>query len=449
MSYNAVSSIREDHNGVLWIGTRGGGLNRFNRETEAFTRYINDPHNPNSPGCNYIYTIYVDRYGVMWLGTSRGGLNRFDPQKETFIHYKYDPSTPNSLSNNIVLSICESQNGVLWIGTWGGGLNKFNRQKQTFTRYTTKKGLPDNHIYSILEDNQGNLWLGTNKGLCRFSISTGKTKIYTPVDGLQDYEFNTGACYQSQSGEMFFGGVNGFNCFYPDRIEDNHYIPPIVITGFKIQNRPVNIGKDSRLKKHITETKEIILSYKDSFFSFEFAALDYTAPDKNRYQYKVERFNEDWIDLGHKHDITLTNLDPGEYILRVRGANNDGIWNYEGTSVRIIITPPLWETWWFRALTVLLLAALLYIWHHRRMKNLSLKLKTEAEMERLFAKYKVSGREQEIIRLILKGKSNKDIEDDLYISIKTVKSHIYNIYQKLGVKNRLELIHLIQRSANQ
>jgi DNA-binding CsgD family transcriptional regulator len=299
-----------------------------------------------------------------------------------------------------------------------------------------------------LEDNLGNLWLGTNKGLCRFSLSTGKIKIYTPVEGLQDYEFNTGACYQGRSGEMFFGGVNGFNCFYPDRIEDNPFIPSIVITGFKIRNKPVNIGKDSPLKKHITETREIILSYKDSFFSFEFAALDYTAPDKNRYQYKVERFNEDWIDLGHKHDITLTNLDPGEYILRVRGANNDGIWNYKGTSVRIIITPPLWETWWFRTLVVLFLAALFYIWHHRRMKNLSLKLKTEAEMERLFTKYKVSGREQEIIRLILKGKTNKDIEDDLFISIKTVKSHIYNIYQKLGVKNRLELIHLIQRSAN-
>jgi DNA-binding CsgD family transcriptional regulator len=225
--------------------------------------------------------------------------------------------------------------------------------------------------------------------------------------------------------------------------------PPVVFTDFKIANKPVFIGENSPLKKHISEAEKIILSYRDNIFSFEFAALDYTNPGKNQYMYKLEGFNRDWIHLGHKHDMTFTNLDPGEYTLRIKGSNNDSIWENEGTSIKIIIIPPFWRTWWFRVLLILAVVALAFLWHRSRMKLLTLKLKTETEMGRILSKYNISPREQEIIRLILIGKTNKDIEDELFISLSTVKSHIYSAYQKLKVKNRLELIHLIQKSVGQ
>jgi DNA-binding CsgD family transcriptional regulator len=383
---------------------------------------------------------------VLWIGTASGGLNQFNREKQTFRRFQSSPAVPNDLNNNEVLSIYQDRNGVLWIGTGGGGLNQFDREKETFKHYTRKQGLPNNVVYGILEDNLGNLWLSTNKGISMFNPSTGIFKNFDLRDGLQGYEFNTGAYFKSQSGQMFFGGVNGLNSFYPDRIEENQYIPPVVITEFKIYNKPVAFGKDSPLQKHITETGKIILSYKHNIFSFEFAALDFTHPGKNRYMYKMEGFNREWIHLGHKNDIAFTNLDPGEYIFRVRGANSDGIWNNEGASIKIIITPPIWKTWWFRGLIIMLVVFLAYKWHQTTMKRLSKRLKTEAAMVRFFAKYNISEGEQKILKLILKGKTNKEIEDILFISYHTVKNHIYNIYQKLEVKNRAQLINLFQES---
>ncbi|MFQ5797448.1 MAG: ATP-binding protein, partial [Bacteroidota bacterium] len=190
----------------------------------------------------------------------------------------------------------------------------------------------------------------------------GSFKNYYVQDGLQSNEFNLGAYHKSRSGEMFFGGINGFNSFYPDSIKDNPHIPPLVITGFQIFNESVKISPqgETPLQKHISVTDEIVLSHKDNVFSFEFAALDYNAPEKNQNAYMMEGFDEDWIYSGTRRFATYTNLDPGEYVFRVRGSNNDGIWNEEGTSVRIIITPPWWQTWWAYTVYVILIVAVLY-----------------------------------------------------------------------------------------
>jgi DNA-binding CsgD family transcriptional regulator len=220
----------------------------------------------------------------------------------------------------------------------------------------------------------------------------------------------------------------------------------VVITGFKLFNQPAGIGGDSPLQKSISETKEIVLSYRQNIFSLEFAALDYKAPAQNQYKYKMEGLHNDWIYLGNRREIVFSGLEPGEYVFRVKGSNNDGIWNNEGTSLEIVITPPFWKTGWFRILVVLCLVGVFLVWHRARMKNLTLKLKTEAQLARVFEKYDISEREQEIIHLILKGRSNKEIEDALYISLHTVKNHIYSIFRKLGVKNRLELINFMQKS---
>ncbi|HLP46474.1 MAG TPA: triple tyrosine motif-containing protein, partial [Candidatus Kapabacteria bacterium] len=361
-------------------------------------------------------------------------------------HYMFTPNNYNCINNNTIVCIFKDKSGILWIGTGGGGLNKFNIQTGTFTHYTMKNGLPNNVIYGILEDSKGNLWLSTNKGLSCFDPVSEIFKNYDIKAGLQGYEFNGGAFYKTQSGEMFFGGQNGFNSFYPDRIEKNNHIPPVVITDLKLFNKPVDIKSGSPLEKHISYTKEITLSYTDNIFSLEFAALDYNNPPKNQYKYMLEGLHKNWIYLGYQHNISFTGLEPGKYILRVKASNNDGIWNETGTSLKIIITPPFWKTWWFRFLCLIGIFMLLFAWHQKRMQNLSLQLKSEAEMERLFEKHNISTREREIIQLILKGKTNKDIEDDLYISVSTVKNHVYNIYQKFGVNSRLELIHEIQKT---
>ena len=297
---------------------------------------------------NSVLSIYEDpdEIGkVLWIGTNGGGLNRFDRDTETFIHYQGDPNKPNSLSHNSVFSIYEDKAGILWIGTFGGGLNKFDRDTETFIHFTEKDGLQNDVIYGILPDTGGNLWLSTNKGLSKFNPQTETFRNYDVNDGLQSNEFNVGAYCKSKSGEMFFGGINGFNRFHPDSVKDNPHIPPIILTAFKKFNKIV------KFDKAIFEIDEIELSYKDNFFSFEFAALDYTNPEKNQYAYKLEGFNEDWIFCGNTRNATYTNLDPGAYIFRVKGSNNDGIWNEAGVSVKIIITPPFWKTWSFITLS--------------------------------------------------------------------------------------------------
>jgi serine phosphatase RsbU (regulator of sigma subunit) len=269
------------------------------------------------------------------------------------------------------------------VGTFGGGLNKFDPQKGiVVAHYREKDGLPNDVVYGILPDEQGCLWLSTNKGLSKFNPRAETFKNYTSRDGLQSNEFNGGAYYKSNSGEMFFGGLNGFNAFYPREFKDNKNKPPIVITDFQIFNKSIGIGSESPLKKHISETKEIILPYEKNVFSFKFVALDYTLPGNNQYQYMMEGFDKEWIFTdASKRFATYTNLDAGEYVFRVKGSNNDGVWNEEGTSIKIIITPPFWQTWWFRVISVLVVVVLALLYYRIRMRIIYQKTRLEAELQ--------------------------------------------------------------------
>ncbi|MDM8525104.1 two-component regulator propeller domain-containing protein [Desulfococcaceae bacterium HSG8] len=359
LSHNSVFTVYEDRAGILWIGTWGGGINRFDRETGRFTRYQNDPDNPGSLSHNQILKIHEDRAGILWVGTM-GGLSRFDRKTEQFTSYFHDPDDSASLGNNLVASIHEDSGGSLWFGTVGGGLNKLSpghgREKGQFIHYTDKHGLASNTVWGILEDDEGNLWLSTTRGLSRFNPLTETFRNYDAIDGLQGNSFLAGAYHKSPGGEMFFGGTNGFNAFYPDQITDNPFIPPVVITDFHLANKPVPIGKDSVLKKSITETGHLTLTYRDQVFSFEFAALNYQSPGKNRYKYKLEGFEKDWNEVDStRRYATYTNLDSGEYTFLVTGSNNDGLWNKEGAAVRIRIHPPWWATWEFRITVGLIL----------------------------------------------------------------------------------------------
>ena len=247
---------------------------------------------------------------------------------------------------------------------------RYNRQSGTFTRYTESQGLPSSTIRCIQEDGLGRLWLSTQKGISRFDPQTETFRNYDVSDGLQSNEFSDG-CYQGPDGEMFFGGSNGFNAFFPEKVRDNPYVPPVVITSFKIFNKPVPIGAKSVLKKAIPYVDSLTLSYRDNVFSFEFAALSYANSQKNRYRYKLEGFEPGWNEVGSKQRLaTYTNLDPGKYVFRVQGSNSDGVWNEEGVSLPILITPPWWRTNWFRALCAAVFLALLWVAYQFRVRQL-------------------------------------------------------------------------------
>ncbi|MGB8953031.1 MAG: two-component regulator propeller domain-containing protein, partial [Candidatus Aminicenantales bacterium] len=446
LSSDIVRSIYEDRAGVLWVGTENG-LNEFDQKKERFTHYFSNPNDPTSLSHDFVYTILEDRSGVFWIGTNGGGLNRFDRIKKQFFCYKNEPGNPNSLSNNFIYSLYEDSSGMFWIGTRGGGLNKFDRRKGTFSHYTEKDGLPNDTIYSILEDNQGNLWLSTNRGISRFNPQTEKFRNYDKNDGLQDNEFNGGAYYKSRSGEMFFGGVNGFNAFYPDKIKDNPYIPSVVITDFQIFNKSAPIeeetDKHAILTRSITETSEIVLSYKDRVFSFDFAALHFAAPEKNKYARIMEGFEKEWNYVGNRHYVTYTNLRPGKYIFRVKGSNNDDVWNNKGISLKIKIIPPFWQTRWFQGLAlvaVLLLISLAYKARTRaiREKNIQLEERVEerttelqqevAERKRLEEEAKHQAARTSLIYGVGKRLSSELELDDLLSAIVTIVCDAFDYY---------------------
>lgn len=353
-----VSDIYEDDSGHLWVGTRGGGLHRFNPLTERFTHFRAHPDQPDSLNHDDIYVILEDSRNTLWIGTVGGGLSKYDRHTRKFIRYIHNPEDPHSIGHNNVISVHESASGDLWIGC-DAGLNKFNRESKTFDRYSEKDGLANNYVFGILEDESGHLWMSTNQGLSQFNPSTGTFINYDVSDGLQSNEFNGGASFKSRSGELFFGGINGFNAFYPGHIRRNTFVPPVVITDFQIWNESVAVGQKINdrviLEKSILETNLIELSHKMNMISFEFAALDYTASSKNQYTYIMEGLEKEWYPDGTRRFATYSNLPDGDYTFRVKGSNNDGVWNDVGASIMVKVVPPFWRRNWFRGLLILLI----------------------------------------------------------------------------------------------
>ncbi len=339
---------------TLWLAAYGLGLGHFDPATGAIKYYSADPNDPQSLINNTIIALEPGRYDTLWVVT-RTGLDHFDPTTESFTHYVHDPETPHSLGPEALLTAYDDGTGTIWIGSQGSGLQRLDVATGTVTYYKEEEGLPNNVIYSILSDGQGNLWLSTNKGLAKFNVQTETFTNYTSRDGLQSNEFNQGADYRAPDGEMFFGGVNGLNIFYPEAIHDNPYIPPIVITDLEILNESVEPGEGSVLQHPIESTEALNLTYQHRVVLFEFAALHYAAPDLNQYAYMMEGFDKDWNEVGNRRFATYTNLPPGTYTFRVKGSNSDGVWNSTGTAIKVKMTPPPWKTWW--AYTLYALAA--------------------------------------------------------------------------------------------
>jgi ligand-binding sensor domain-containing protein/serine phosphatase RsbU (regulator of sigma subunit) len=342
---NRVYALCEDQSGDIWVGTYAGGLCRFDKKTGSFRIYRHSDSTPTSLAANGAWALLADREGQLWVGTFMGGLDRFNRETETFTHFAHSDTNPQSLSDNIVLTLFEDRKGAVWIGT-SNGLNRFDKGTGTFRSYTEKDGLPNATIFGILEDRTGKLWMSTNKGLSRFDPDNGQFHNFDYSDGLQGNEFNQSAYAQDpNSGEMFFGGPNGFNMFQPEKVKLNSFIPPIVFTSFTRYNADDKAGKPIR-EIGVDAGRPITLSYKDNVVNFEFAALSFYNNFKNQYAYRLEGYNEGWIQLGTERRATFTNLDGGSYVLHVKGTNSDGIWNDEGTALAITVNPPWWKTRW-------------------------------------------------------------------------------------------------------
>ena len=369
ISQQSVSVVIQARNGIMWLGTFESGVIRYDPGTGGITRYQPGANRANSLNSLTITALWEDRTGRIWIGTE-AGINILDPATNRFTHYVQDINNPRSLSNNLITVLFESAKGQVWVGT-NGGLNRFDARTQTFTAYRQADGLPNDVIQGILEDNRGMLWLSTNKGLTLFDPNARTFRTFDISDGVQGNSFNRLSCFKSPTGQLFFGGVGGLNSFYPDSIHYNPFVPPVYITDFQIFNQPVRVGDNTGLlPKTISETHDITLSYQQSVLSFGFAALNYTISGNNQYAYRLEGFDKDWIKAGTKRTATYTNLDPGDYVFRVRASNNDGVWNQTGTWVNLHITPPFWQTWWFRTLTAIGIGGGLYLMYRLRIRSI-------------------------------------------------------------------------------
>jgi len=397
LSNDVIVSLFIDHEKKLWIGTFLGGLNSFDGHT--FTQYKHNPSDGGSLSHDSVWEIFEDSQHNLWIGTLNGGLDLFDPKRKVFLHYKNGDGnalksndifalledhnknlwigTTNgidvlekktgrfihyaqnnsqkekgSLSSNRVLSLLEDSRGLIWIGTQEG-LNFYDTEKKEFKTFRKEDGLPHNTILTLLEDESGHLWIGTPNGLSNLCLGDmpGEFtfKNYDELDGLQGKEFNENAALKLRSGELVFGGANGFNIFKPEEIGFNKTLPRVVLTDFEVFNKEVKVGEEINnevlLEKSISETSHIELKHRDNVFSIEFAALNFLHPQKNKYRYKLEGFDQDWISAGGlSRRITYTNLNPGKYTFRVVASNNDGYWNEEGVSLGITVLPPFWKS---------------------------------------------------------------------------------------------------------
>lgn len=390
---NNVYSMATDDANNLWIGTYGGGVSLLKKgDSNFFERYNNRRKDGKQLSSDLVRIVFMDSRKNMWVGTDNG-LNVRWKGKDGFEKFFFDADNPESINSNVIINIFEDAKGRLWIGTYKNGINEFNYATKTFRRIMPKSPNLSNDFYGIVEDN-GLLWISNDKGLAAFNPEDGTIKRYNILDGLIGNEFSMHAAYKSKTGELLFGGTHGITAFWPKDIPTSSYIPKVVFTDFKISNKSVAIADEGSLKAHISNRPTLTLNYKQNMFSVDFATLNYIVPDKNRYAYKLEGFDNHWNYVSTP-TATYTNLPAGTYTLLIKGASNDGVWSEQPQELKIIMLPPPWKTWWAYTFYSLLVAAAVYgvIRFTRSRAELKHQLQVkemEAESKRKLAEVKAS-----------------------------------------------------------
>lgn len=385
-----------DGDSLIWLGTRGGGLNVFHKNRGSFRSFTHDPEKPQSISNNYIWSVIRDGRGRLWMATD-GGLNIFDPTNETFIHFKHDPARPTSLSNNFNNLVYRDSKRRVWIGHYGRGIDVIHedsidgKEHPNFVHIKAKNGLVNEKIYGIIEDKMGQIWITTTLGLSLldanqpFPPSAEAFQNFFREDGLQENEFNSGATFINEKGVLFLGGINGYNQFDPADIRKNKQAPSIGFTQIEILNEVVSPAKALQngnipLNRNPNMEGRLHLSHEDLVLKVEYAALNYLFPGKNQYAYQLEGFDKGWNYVGTQRTATYTNLHEGDYILRVKASNNDGVWNEKGISLKIHVSPPPWRTWWAYMAYFMTLIALIALFIRYRIKKGEKELETRLKI---------------------------------------------------------------------
>lgn len=379
-----------NRSGTMWYGTFSSGISRYVRDSDSFIHYSAGQEDNNSISDNRVVVMKEDSHGIMWIGTFGGGLNRYDVRENKFTAFMSNDRESYSISDNRVMTIHEDCGGTLWVGTYGGGLNRYDGAGQ-FTSFSEKDGLGSNCIYGILEDSDGFLWMSTNNGISRFDPEKAVFRNYSTNDGLQGKEFNSFAYLRCRSGEMFFGGVKGLNSFFPDRIRQNGKSPLVAVTDFMIFNKSAEPGSSANGYRpytgDITETDGIVLTYKQSVFSFEFAALHFSDSAGNRYAYRLSGYDSKWINSdARRRFATYTGIPAGSYTFRVKACNKDGVWNSKGVSVNVSILPPPWKTWWAYTAYISGFLILLIRFYYSQKEKAKLRQNYQTRLERTVEK---------------------------------------------------------------
>lgn len=437
---NRIFKLYDDNAGHIWCLT-AYTLSSFDKSTKRFSNYFYNDAPINAFSEPSYGDIYRDGNGNFWIGTGQG-LLFFNAAEKTFSRYVNIPSDTSSLSFNAVRCVIADPlhpEKYLWIGTAGGGLNRLNLQTHQFNHYTIKNGLPNNLIYGILADKGNRLWLSTNNGISRFDPANGATENYTAQSGLQSNEFNSGAFYKNRDGKMFFGGIHGFNAFYPDEIKSESYMPPVVFTGLRIGNDMLSIHtKNSPLKEPIFKTQTITLPYDQNNIGLQVAGLDYSMNGKVQYEYKLEGIDKDWIFMGTNRMISFSNLRPGHFKLLVRTVNENKVEGKQFAALQIIITPPWWKTWWAYALyVVLFLTGLFYL---RKYELKRVRLKNDFAIQQIEA-----GQLKELDHL--KSRFFANISHEFRTPLTLIISPVEDLLQDKSAVKFKEPLYYIRRNA--
>lgn len=394
LSHNNISALYNFSDNYMFVGTWGGGLNVFNKENGVFYKYSHDYDDDRSLSSNVIKSFFVDKEGNLWIATFGGGLNFVSaldlklglPRGLKFSHFKHDRNNRKSLSSDNVTFITETSTGELWCGTFGGGLNQILIERNntgaisniTFNSFLEEDGLADNTVFNLLTDHQDNIWASTNRGISKYDVKLKTFFNYDKKDGLQDNEFDQGACIDNE-GNLVFGGTSGINVFNPVNLISGNKKAPLAITSVK------KFTEGSVDEFELNTKTRVNIEYSDYYFVIEFAALDLTRPEKNQYAYKMEGFDDDWIMSGNRNSVRYTNLDGGDYTFRIRGTDSEGVWNSEIASLAITVSSPPWSRWWAFLIYGLILLSMIFgfIRFAGREQRRELKLRQrELEMER-------------------------------------------------------------------
>ncbi len=395
-------NIIKDSKDRIWVASRSG-LHLFDRGKGVYKNF----NQRNGLPSNIARKIIESRDKTIWVGTDDGLCKVIENGEYSFEIHRYEKGNPNTLRNNTVLSLIEDEDGFIWIGTFGGGLSRLDPKNKQVISFTERDGLANNVIYGMLLDEKENLWCSTNNGLSKFNIVDKSVDNYDEYDGLQSNEFNVGAYFQDDNGELFFGGIKGVNSFFPSNIKVNNLPPHLVITDFQLFNKSVQPGPESVLKESISVTDQIELSYTQNVFSFSFSALHYSLPERNRYAYKLEGFDQNWTFDDNTRRAKYTNLDPGKYTFMVKGTNSDNKWS-EVVELEIVIRPPFWRIWWIQVISILFLAGGAFLFYRNRLRTIQAqKERLEKEVEQRTIEVRDQKEEIEKQKLLLEEEKEK------------------------------------------